>query len=129
MKGILLIIIVAGIGYYFYGSNSATANENNSIIANENLTVKILLDRLPSSSVSSVEAKVAFRKSIGNLCEINGGDSENGWGTTQECLEKFETVSKDCFQDITDFDNKEYLSKKELKSDFSLYFRCTADQL
>ena len=121
MKGILLIILAAGAGYYFYGSNTSTANENS--------TVKSLMDRLPSSSVSSTEAKFAFRNSVSNLCEINAGDTSNGWGAIQECLDKFETASKDCFYDISGFDSKEYSSKEELKSDFSLYFKCAANQL
>ncbi len=124
MKGILLILIIAGAGYYFYQQN-----ENNKEEIDPNLTINQLMTKLSSDTVSSNEAKIAFKNSILELCKVNGTDPRNGFGTTSQCITKFESINTNCFNTISNFENTKYSSTGQFQADFKKFFRCSAKAL
>lgn len=121
MKGIFIILLIAGAGFYVFQGGSTEIRDD--------ITVKELKDKLASETVSSEHAEVAFRNAVINMCEINGVDQKNGFGTTEQCLSRFEAASLGCFDDISGFRSKEYSDSREFEKDFSEYFHCTANQL
>ena len=83
---------------------------------------------MSSTPVSAKEAKSAFKNAIILTCEANGVDTRNGFGTTDECFNNFETFASDhCFNKLTDFDNKIYTSKFALIADFHVFDSCAMD--
>lgn len=121
MKGIFIILLIAGAGFYFFGKQSSEIRQD--------ITVKELKDRLATEKVSSGQAEIAFRNAVINLCEINGVNPKSGFGTTEQCLIRFESASLGCFDKINGFSSKEYSDSREFEKDFSLYFRCVGNQL
>ncbi len=121
MKGIFIILLIAGAGVYFLQERPAEIRDD--------VTVKELKDKLTYETVSSAQAEVAFRNAVINLCEINGVDPRNGFGSTEQCLSRFEAASLGCLDEINDFGSKEYSDSNDFEKDFTLYFRCTGSQL
>ena len=120
MKKIVLLAALIGVGYYAY-SEYLSPSDNK-------VTIKKLLDKVSSTSVSAQEAKVAFNNAMIELCEVNGVDTINGFGTTAECLNKLETVASEyCYSQITDFDSKTYTSAFDLKADYIVFDLCVTD--
>lgn len=97
-------------------------------ISSNEITIKSLLDKLFTTTVTAQDVKIAFRKVAIQTCEVNGVDTHNGFGTTAECLNNFERFArKQCFEKLTGFDNKTYTSRLELRDDFITYDRCVMD--
>lgn len=111
-------------------TENCSISEKNTTRSDTNLTVKNLFGKVCSTPVSAQEAKAIFKSAIIKTCEVNGVDTINGYGTTAECINNFETfVSEHCFDQLTDFDSKIYTSKPVLRDDFSTFFSCAASML
>lgn len=122
MKNIVLVILIASAGYYFYQKNEQS---HPSVTA-----LKDLLDKVDSTPVTSDEAKSVFKTMVILTCETNGEDIKNGFGTTEECLAKLENrTHKMCTDRVFGSSGKNYNSKILLKADFSTYFKCAASDL
>lgn len=121
MKGIFLMLVIATLGTYLLKAGWQEASTD--------LTVKELIDQLAFDKVTSVQAEIAFSNAVKVICTTNGVDSNNGFGTTEECLARFEAASPGCFDNVDGFSDKEYVDVTEFKADFSTYFHCTSEQL
>lgn len=119
MKGIVLIALVAA-GIYYYQTSETV---------DQQVTVKELKDKLSYETVSAQEAEIAFRNAAVSFCEVNGANTINGYGTTEQCLARLEAVSDGCISQVTGFHAKTYSNQLEFDADFSSYFHCTANQL
>ncbi|WP_415896530.1 hypothetical protein [Neptuniibacter sp. QD57_21] len=118
MKNLILVVGIIGAGMYVYQAQSSQVDPN--------ITVKELLDKVSTETVYPSEVEVAFRNAVINVCEINGKDLANGFGSVEQCKSNFQTKAREaCFSKINSFDNKVYTSRAPLKSDFSTFFQCS----
>ena len=122
MKKIVILVALIAAGYYIYNENFS----HSSHIKENTLRIKALVDKLDSTSVSAQEAKIIYKLLVINLCETNGVDTVNGYGTTDECINNFEiSASEYCFGQFVDFENKVYDSQIALKNDAVAYMNCS----
>lgn len=116
MAKFLIVLALVGAGIYFY------QNQHQSTAGG---TIKELLDRVSSSPVSTDEAKIAFTKAASELCSINGADSANGFGTTDDCLNRLhQETDQVCAAQAIATPSRPYASEAELKSAFGTYMQC-----
>jgi hypothetical protein len=126
MKKILIVLMIvaigAGLGYFLYQKNISSNSDG--------MAVKNLLDKVESTPVTSEEARAAFRAIVKNVCQINGVDPKNGYGTTEECYSRLNSHSDPmCAAQVPGFENKTYHSKTELSSDFKIYAECALSDI
>lgn len=117
MKKIISIVVIIAVGAYFLVQIF--------LLLDKNITVKELYEKVSSTPVSSQEVKAAFRHEMVTVCEKKGADVRNGFGTAEECLQRYETVTSEyCFRQIPDFEGKVYTSPVTLKVDSRKFFSC-----
>lgn len=118
MKNLILFAGIIGAGMYVYQSHSSQIDPN--------ITVKELLDKVSTETVYPGEVEVAFRNAVINVCEVNGKDLANGFGSVEQCKSNYQTKAREaCFSKLNGFDNKVYTSRAPLRSDFSTFFQCS----
>lgn len=121
MAKFLIVLALIGAGIYFYQNQSQAGSGG---------TIKELLDRASSGPVSADEAKIAFTKAASELCSLNGADSANGFGTTDECLNRLhQEADQTCAALAISNPAKPFTSEAELKSAFSAYMQCAGRSL
>jgi hypothetical protein len=120
MKKIVLIAVLISALYYIY---------NDFFLVSENkVTINELIDNVTLTPVSAQQAKIAFKDVMFGLCKVNGVDTDNGFGTTDECLNNFETLASEyCFDQLSDFESKVYTSKLDLIADLKAFNLCSMD--
>ena len=124
MKKIMLLVALIGAGYYGYSEYFSPTSRGKE----KTLRIKKLFDKVASTPVSAQEAKPVFKLSVLDICEINGVDTVNGFGTTEECINNFEISASDyCFGQFVDFDSKVYDSQFVLKNDLFAYRKCSIE--
>ena len=122
MKKIIVLISIILAGYYLN-------NESYSIFKND-VKLSDIYAKVASSKVSSKEVKPALINLIIQMCEVNGVDIRNGFGTVEQCLGNFEVdAEKSCFDKIHDFEGKVYSTKPEIKADVAVYLDCVTDYI
>ena len=120
MKKIILILALIGSGYYVYSEYFG--------LLDKKISIKELVDNVSSTPVSAQQAKIAFKNVMIGTCKVNGVDTVNGFGTTNECLNNFETLASEyCFDQLTDFEGKVYTSKSDLIADLKAFDLCAMD--
>ena len=118
MKKIVLIATLILAGYYVYNGNFSPSDNN--------VTVKELLDKVASTPVTSEEVKEALNNAIIGVCEVNGADTINGFGSTDECINNFENLAREtCPEQLVNFEGKIYTSKLDLEVDMKQLFLCS----
>lgn len=118
MKNLILVAGIIGAGMYVYQSQSSQIDPN--------ITVKELLDKVSTETVYPSEVEVAFRNAVINVCEVNGKDLANGFGSVEQCKSNYQTKAREvCFSKLNGFDKKVYTSRAPLRSDFSTFFQCS----
>jgi hypothetical protein len=71
---------------------------------------------------------MAFKDVVFRICKASGSDTRNGFGTTDECLNNFETLASDyCFGQLVDFKGKVYRARSVLKADAVEFTSCSLD--
>lgn len=122
MKKIVLVITLLSCVLFFYNQSASTFDKN--------LRVKYLLDKVATTPVRAQIAKLYFLNEVVQVCEINGVDTINGFGTTSECLYNFKTsVGVFCLNKLNTFEGKVYDSKDDLNNDFRTFLFCSMDEL
>ncbi|WP_354623051.1 hypothetical protein [Psychromonas sp. MME2] len=126
MKKILLLVALIAVGYYIY-SDYLSPPDKDTTLSEKDLRAKKLFDKLSSTPVSAQEVKPVFKDSMISNCKLNGANTENGFGTTAECINNFETLASDrCFGQLADFEGKVYASKRALMADFLVFNSCAS---
>lgn len=121
MAKFLIALLLVAAGAYYYQSHMKPAGGS---------TMKDLLDRVSSTPVTADEAKVAFNLAATQLCSVNGTDPANGFGTTDECLNRLsQGVDAKCVSLAIRNPEKPFTSQAELKSAFSTYLHCAGNDL
>jgi len=116
MKNLIALILLAGAAYMGYTKYYAVEKEH---------TVDSLYEQLSSGEVLAAEASVAFKNAAKVVCQVNGADPQNGFGTKEQCLGALnESVHAKCSGRIDGFAGRTYDSKEKLKEDFGVYLKC-----
>ncbi|WP_435236392.1 hypothetical protein ACR30L_02065 [Psychromonas sp. PT13] len=118
MKKIIFIVVLLAAGYSLYNGDFFEFSNK--------VTVIKLLDTVSSSSVSGREVKLAFNNEMHSICEQNGVDIRNGFGTTEECINRYEKrASAFCFDKLPNLEGKVYTSRLEIKADYKIFILCS----
>ena len=89
------------------------------------LRMKPLLDGVATTPVSIIDAKIAFKNEIREVCTLNGANMANGFGTTEECLNKVELQAHPtCSDQLSVPAGNEYRTQDDLKAASRDYLRC-----
>ncbi len=90
-------------------------------------SVEDLVEQIAYESITQDRARNAFKYSIRLMCEEQGVDRANGFGSVSQCLAALEShADRRCAERIFIIEGLDYVSAENLQSDFDDYNRCAS---